>query len=207
MTDGQPSDVSDSDIALMLMERSDDGLRLLLQRYAVRIKGYLRKYYGDVLAAPELKEAFDEAVTRIWRFAHRYDESQGTLGSWFIRIAQRTAATIVRRERRQRHQELPEDDEYISGGEVTEECDPIDRKKEKILTELEDEIENLPDLQKAIIKADLAAGDVAVADAGRLAELHGTTRNSILVSRHKAKENLHKAMLRRGHFQNARTKE
>lgn len=208
MTDDQPPDVSDSEIALLLMERSEEGVRLLLLRYTVRIKAYLRKYFGDVLATPELKEAFDEAVTKVWRFADRYEESQGSLGSWFIRIAQRSAQTIVRREERQRHKELAEDMEYNPAGHVTkeEECQPPDRKKERVLKDFAEEIENLPELQKAIIKADLAAGDGGIADAGRLAELHGTSRNSILVSRHKAKENLHKAMLRRGHFQDARTK-
>lgn len=206
MTEDQPPDVSDSDVALMLMERSDEGLRLLLHRYSVRVKAYLRKRYGDVLADPELKEAFDEAVTRVWRFAHRYDESQGTLGAWFIRIAQRAAQTIVRREERHRHQDLTDDGDYDPAGSVPEEeCQPPDRKNDRVLKDFEEEIENLKGLQKAIIKADLAAGDGGTADAGRLAELHGTTRNSILVSRHKAKENLHTAMLRRGHFQNART--
>lgn len=209
MKDDQPPDVSDSDIALMLMERSEEALRLLLLRYAVRIKAYLRKYYGDVLAKPELKEAFDETVARVWRFADRYDESKGTLVSWFIRIAQRAAETILRREKRHRHQELAEDMEYDPAGRIPneEECQPPDRKKDQVLKDFDIEIENLPDLQKAIIKADLAAGEGGVADGGRLAELRGTTRNSILVSRHKAKENLHKAMLKRGYFADARTKQ
>jgi hypothetical protein len=124
-----------------------------------------------------------------------------------IRIAQHAAATIVRREKRHRHTQLGADVEYQpDGGVRDEECQPPDRKKEQVLKDFDAEIENLPDLQRAIIKADLAAGDGGLADAGRLAELHATTRNSILVSRHKAKENLHKAMLKRGHFQDARTK-
>ena len=49
-------------------------------------------------------------------------------------------------------------------------------------------IEALPPLQKAIIKADLAAGGLA--DAGRLAEIHGTSKNTIYVSRSKARETL-----------------
>ena len=49
-------------------------------------------------------------------------------------------------------------------------------------------IQKLPALQKAIVEADLAAGGLA--DAGRLAAIHGTSKNSIYVSRTKAHETL-----------------
>ena len=54
---------------------------------------------------------------------------------------------------------------------------------------LREAIEVLPSLQKAIVQADLAAG-TGVADAGRLAAIHGTTKESIYVSRFKAREAL-----------------
>jgi hypothetical protein len=51
-------------------------------------------------------------------------------------------------------------------------------------------IDMLPPLQKAIIEADMAADGTA--DAQRLTEIHGTSKNSIYVSRNKAHENLKK---------------
>jgi len=63
------------------------------------------------------------------------------------------------------------------------------------LEDLHRAIKTLPPLQKAIIEADLAAGS-GLADAGRLAEIHGTSMNSIYVSRSKARENLKKQVER-----------
>jgi hypothetical protein len=57
-------------------------------------------------------------------------------------------------------------------------------------------VEELPDLQKAIVKADLAAGGPGAADASRLAMLHGTTKNSVYASRNKAVDNLKKEFAR-----------
>ena len=59
-------------------------------------------------------------------------------------------------------------------------------------------IRELPALQRKIIRADLLTGDVA--DAGELARLFDTTRNSIYVSRFAARKNLKAAMQRHGFF-------
>lgn len=203
----QPPAVDDADIALLMMDRDQEGLRLLLRKYGGRIKAYVRKHFGDALAEPERKEALNVAAFNVWRFASRYDESKGTLGSWFIRIAQRAAQSILRKEERHRHKELEYEPSYDPAGpEEQEECDIPDRQKERMLTDLMTAIDRLHPLQQAIIKADLAAGNDGPANAARLAQLHGTTKSSIYASRNYAKMNLHKEMLRLGHIQNTRAK-
>ena len=187
---------SDSDIALMMAEGDQHGLRLFLERFGGRLKGFLVKYYSNVLQEGELNEALNAAVYNIWRFADRYDEGKGALSSWCIRIAQRAAQSILRRERRYRSKNLEYDASYDPAGDPPEEPvqapGQIDDPRLEVLHRA---IETLAPLQKAIIEADLAAGD-GLADAGRLAEIHGTSKNSIYVSRGKAKENLKKQVER-----------
>ncbi len=187
--DGSP--VSDVDIVLMMMEHDEEGLRLFLKRYGGRLKGFLVKYYAGVLQPGELDEALSTAAFNIWRFADRYDEGKGSLASWCIRIAQRAAQSIVRREFGYRGKNLEYDPSYDPAGDLPgkQEAEPSDRSDDPRLKVLHAAIDALPPLQKAIIQADLAAGD-GLADAGRLAAIHGTSKNAIYVSRFKAREAL-----------------
>jgi DNA-directed RNA polymerase specialized sigma24 family protein len=187
------SPVTDSDIALMMAQGDQHGLRLFLERYGGRIKAFLVKYYSGDLQEGELNEAFNTAIYNIWRFADRYHEGKGSLPSWCVRIAQRAAQSIVRREFRYRSKNLEYDATYDPAGDPPDDeaVQTADRADDPRLEGLRRSIEALPPLQKAIIKADLAAGDV-LADAGRLAEIHGTSKNAIYVSRCKARETLKK---------------
>lgn len=184
--------VTDSDIALMMAMGDQDGLRLFLQRYGGRMMGYLAKHYGDVLQEAELHEALNVTVFNIWRFAGRYDETKGQLASWCIRIAQRAAQSILCRETQFCSKNHEYDENYDPAGPSTGTSDEEqvfgvgDPRWKHVLAA----IDSLPKLQKAIVEADLKADGTA--DAQRLAEGHGTTKNSIYVSRNKAHENLKK---------------
>jgi len=191
-SDGAP--VTDVDIILMMAYQDQEGLRLFLERYGGRLKAYLLKFYGELLQQEELREAFNVAVFNIWRFADRYDERKGALPSWCIRIAQRAAQSIIRREFGYREKNLEYDPSHDPAGDTPtgEDVEAMDCPDDPRLEELLGNVEVLPPLQNAIIRADLAAGN-GLADAGRLAAIHGTSVNSIYVSRSKAKEALKKA--------------
>lgn len=182
--------VSDSDIALMMAMQDREGLRLLIERYGGRLKAFLFKRFRSVLQEGELAEALNVAFYNIWRFADRYDETKGSLPSWCIRIAQRAAQSIIRRESGYRSKNLEYDAMYDPAGDPSDD-DVVaaeDHDDDPRIDALHKAIAGLPPLQKAIIQADLAADGPA--DAGRLAEVHGTTKNSIYVSRSKAREAL-----------------
>lgn len=153
------------------------------------MKAYLQKFFGNVLQEGELAEALNFAVYNIWRFADRYEEGKGKLVSWCIRITQRSAQSILRRESKYRAKNLEYDATYDPAGDPPEDGmvaeEPPDDPRLEVLPKA---IAMLPPLQKAIIQADLAADGLA--DAGRLAEILGTNKNNIYVSRHKARENL-----------------
>jgi len=184
------STISDSDIALMMAMGDQGGLRLLLEKYGGRIKAFLVKYYSSSLQDGELNEAFNVAIFNTWRFADRYVESKGSLPSWCVRIAQRAAQSIIRREAGYRSKNLEYDAMYDPAGDPPENgaVETADGADDPRFEGLCRAVEVLPPLQKAIIKADLAAGGPA--DAGRLAEIHGTSKNTIYVSRSKARVTL-----------------
>jgi DNA-directed RNA polymerase specialized sigma24 family protein len=178
--------VSDSDIALMMAMQDREGLRLLIERYGGRLKAFLFKRFRSVLQEGELAEALNVAFYNIWRFADRYDETKGSLPSWCIRIAQMAAQSIIRRESDYRSKNLEYDAVYDPAGNPPDEGAAEDHDDDPRIDALHKAIAGLPPLQKAIIQADLAADGLA--DAGRLAGIHGTSKNSIYVSRSKARE-------------------
>jgi DNA-directed RNA polymerase specialized sigma24 family protein len=191
MPDGEVT-VSDSDIALMMAMGDQEGLRLFLQRYGGRMKAFLTKYFAHVLQEQERDEAFNRAIHNIWRFADRYHEGKGQLPSWCIRIAQNAAKSVLRREmsfcskNREYEDDFDPADPSNENDGTAQLFGPDDQRWEYVLKA----IDTLPALQKAIIQADLAADGTA--DAQRLTEIHGTSKNSIYVSRNKAHENLKK---------------
>ena len=185
------STISDSDIALMMAMQDREGLRLLIEKYGGRMKAFLFKRFRSVLQEGELAEALNVAFYNIWRFADRYEEGKGTLASWCIRIAQNAAKDIIKREMKYRAKNLEYDANHDPADPPEgDEANPGEEADDPRLDDLLQAIKKLPPLQKAIIEADLAADGLA--DAGRLAEMLGSSINSIYVSRFKARENLKK---------------
>jgi RNA polymerase sigma-70 factor (ECF subfamily) len=200
--DGQPDDLT---VALQIMEGDRDGLRTLIRMHGPRVKGFLRKRFGDVLDDSELEEAFCRTVERAWRYAARFDDRKGTLAAWLIRIARNCAVSILTRERERDEHEREYDPKYDpaedpSLSQVAEEPDTDPRTTQRLLKDLEDVIRKLPPLQQAIVRADLACSDEK-ADSQRLADQHGSTKNSIEVSRNKARATIEAELVKRGHFQ------
>ena len=188
----------DAHIARAMASGNRQGLELFLAEYGGRLRGYLLRRYGACLQESDLEEALSAAIFNIWRFADRYDSTKASLGSWAIRIAQRTAQDVIRRELR--HRTLPLDVDLASLSPRDNNGLPASRdvSRERLLADLDDAIQQLPPLQKAIILADLAAGADGIADAGRLARALGTSKGSIYVSRIKARENVYREMVKRG---------
>lgn len=199
----QASEVRDSQILALLCAGSEQGARQLLQVHGPRIKWLLLDRFGDVLAEPDLSAALNEAAFKAFRAIRTYDASKGALGAWFWQIAANAARNVLRGEIRHAHRDLAYDPHGPGRppASLDDEDDPAARQ---MLQGLRDAIEALPDLQRKIIQADLASGDVA--SAAWLAERYGTTPASIYVSRSKAHENLRKALLSKSHSQDGKVK-
>ncbi len=189
-------------LAIRMMDGDEEALRAFLRKYGGRVRGWLRKKYGSVLQDGEIGEAFDAATMKIWENAGKFDSSRGSMGGWFLRIAQREAQTIISREIEYHaaHATLTPEMDPAGACPPDEEPEEKDKKTDKRVEDLRQVIDTLPTMQKAIIEADMAAGEPA--NAGRLATELGTSKNSIYVSRNKAHETIRKAMQQRGHYQN-----
>jgi len=167
-------------------EQAEAGIRLLLNRYGGRVVGGLKARYRDVMSEDELWGCLNEALFKAWRAAGTYEPARSSFGAWFFLIAQRTVIDELRG--RHSREERPIG-EYDPSEDPDEDATP---RTAELVALLDRAIEGLPPLQRAIIRADLAAGTEAADD--RLAELHGTSTESIRVSRRKARANLRRQL-------------
>ena len=186
--------MDDIDIVLMMMEGDSEGLRRLLQKYGGKVKAGLRVEFGHVLAEPEIDEALNWSAFKAFRAAQNYDERRSSLRTWFYTIARNAVRDILRSEERHTAEPLEYDPPW--NAEQDDEP-PLDPRKDKLLRDLKEAVESLPRLQRAIIEADLASREKA--EANRLAQVHGSTVNSIYAARSQAIKRLREDMRRRGH--------
>ncbi len=131
----------------------------------------------------------------MWEDAGTYRKDRGSLGAWLFTMAQSAAIDVFRRERqhRQKHPLLKQEFDVAEDCDDPEPEEPLTKEDRQELKDLNYIIEHkLKGHQQTIIKADLAAGGTA--DAGSLAEMLGTTKDSIYVSRHKAHETIRREM-------------
>jgi RNA polymerase sigma factor (sigma-70 family) len=185
----------DEELAIRMMCGDKEALREVLKRHLEPVRGVLAGIYGTTVQQGDIDEAVNRAIYKMWRTADTYNKNKGTLGAWFYTMAQSAVLDIFRREKRHRRKYPLLDQEF----DAAEQCDdpesdePLTKVEKKELKDLDHVIEHkLKGHQKAIIKADLAVGGTA--DAGSLAEMLNTTKESIYVSRHKGHENIRKEM-------------
>lgn len=178
----------------------DEALRELLRKYGGIIRGMVRKKYGDDLQEDEVQDVLIRTATKAWRYADSFDDRKASLGTWLVSIALREATDVLKENISEfdwieDEGSIPDgfsDEEAIEDGEVDS------KEEKKLFRDLDAVIDALPSLQRAIIRADLKCGGTA--DAERLAELHGSTKNSIYVSRKKAKKKIELELNKLGHF-------
>lgn len=188
--------VDDEDIVLRMMEKDESGLTSLLEAYGPKVRGYLRKHFADVLKAPELEEAFNQAAFNAWRFADRYNPDRGSLRGWFLRIARNAAVSILRCERRHLAKDLEYDPAYDPANDCPDEApEPaFDSKEQRRLQELNNILyHKLTGLEQTVALNDYKAGGEA--DTGRLATMLGKTKNNISATRSKVKKKITQMML------------
>lgn len=198
MSDDPSCPVDEEELALRLMDGDRQALRALLTLYGGKVKSYLRKRYGDKLQEQEREEALNTALLRAWRYSQSINLERGSLGGWFLGIAQRCAIDILNRELGQRLVLLAHDPSTDPVGDCKKADEETDERVRKRLRDLEKVIDGLGTMQRAIVRADLACGGPA--NSARLAARFSSSVNSIYVSRHKAHEAIRKGMQQRGHY-------
>ena len=177
-----------------LASGNPEGLQHLLQDHGGLIKSLLRQDFGRVLDDSELDEVMNTMVAKVWKAAARFDAAQGTLRAWATAIARNSALNYLENRRRDSQRPTPDLDRFAIA--VAAPTSPTS-DRQRLLADLHRCIELLPTLQRAVLTADLEAGDAVAA--GPLAKLHGTTANSIYVSRLKGRIALRKSLADLGH--------
>lgn len=185
--------VGDAEIIQLLGERDGRGLRQLLAAHGACIRAGLKTRFGTALHDAEIDDALSTAAFRVWRKAHSYRASRGTLRAWFFVIASNAGREILRARRRHGREVRGHELESLAG---PAEVELVPMPPPAFLDTLRACIEALPRMQRLIIEADLRSGDTA--DAGELAEVLQTSRNSVYATRSAARKALKQALRDRG---------
>lgn len=200
-----PDEESDEDEGLVRRiaeDRDEVALTLLARRATPRAMGFLKRKYSGRMREPEMKQAVTDAFFNVWRFAHRFSPSQGDFGSWFIRIVQNAAQSILRGEKKHVAKEL----------EFDPVCDPADPDEEEDnlptcnpnghpggmtrVQMMEDIIENeLTGFEQVVARRDAAVGGTA--DSHTLAAEYGKTLNTVYATRTKVRNKIRDGILAR----------
>lgn len=196
MADGASTEVDIELLIYRMAEQDQDALVQFLATCEGRVKGYLKKHYGDVLKTEEIDEAVNTVAFNVWRFADRYRTDRGTPKAWVIRIARNAAVSILRGENRNRAKDPEYDPAYDPGDHCDEDTPAAGPRDLWRVQQMQQIIDNeLKGLEQAVAKADIAVGGSA--EAGRLATLHGTSKGTIYATRTKVRAKIKKLILER----------
>lgn len=187
----------DVSLALRMMDGDEQALVTVLRLYAARVTNALRGKFRNLPEAI-LEDAVNRAAHTLWTKASDFDDTKGSLASLFYRCACYEVINILRDGKKAKFVSL----DLIADVPVPNNPEPPTPKKIALYNDLNACIEALPPLQKAICEADLIAG--CNADNAYLAQLYRTTKNSIYVSRKKARDTIRSEMKKRGHFNDRR---
>lgn len=187
----------DEDIVLLLLDRCPEGIKRLLAVHGPRVKGALQgsihKKTGIVLEEYEIEEdVLLRGAFRAFESIQTFDERKGQLVGWFFRVCYNAAIDMLRE---RKGDSVPEEIAIqLTRTLSTEEPSPQQKKRLKVLEEL---IDALPELERKIVRADLAVGGRVCAV--ELAARFGSTKGSILASRSKALRRIREGFEKRGY--------
>ena len=197
MADGPTISVDDDEIALLLMDRDQEGVRLLLRAHGPRVLGFLKKYFPA-----QAEDALQEALKKVLISIDTFNDSKGKLGAWFLTIAHNAARDLVRSEKKHRHLDddaLAEvaapDSEPVDSDEASNEYNPRALDEDRaVLLEI---LDTLTDMQRTILLRDAAHRDGKV-PAAILADELGSTVGSIRANRAKTWRAVDEQLKKRG---------
>ena len=176
------------EIRRLLCEKNEAGVELLGKFCGPNARAFLRSKFRQCLNQIELDAAaFNAALFKAWRYANSIDTNQN-LGAWFCRICNNEAIDLCK--------QMPKLSNY-EFSQITIDDNPVEEfgsceKQDLLIRSLNTAIENLPNLPKRIVLADLRVGGEE--NAVTLAARFDTTANSIRVSKSKARGKLRRRL-------------
>lgn len=177
-----------------MLAKDETALAEMLADFAADVERSLKRRFREVLDASEVDEAINVAAVNVWRSASQFNPGKANLAGWFYKIAERELINGIRAN-------------GVHG--VPLEIEPAEKERigwlstsvpanAQLLADLNNIIEELPGVQKAVVLADLAAGERA--DDDRLAKRLKTSVNVVRVSRDRARKKIHDQLIELGHI-------
>ena len=189
--------------ALRLWDGDETVLAEILVNYAPSIiKALTNRYRASSLTYQDVEDAVCEAIKRLWAKREDYDESKGSVRALLYTIANRVCLDVLRSGWSKFQSRIRSyEDVSLEKMTSTEEDGDHNEKSpayKKMLNDLKEIVEGLPDIQKKIIWAYAFAPDGAI-NASDLSEEYGHPAATIRQYLKRAKDKMKSEMKKRGY--------
>lgn len=195
--------LADAEIVRKLKVSDPEGLRALLEVHGPTSLAALKRRHGYHVAA----EALNRAALLVWvDFASKYTEGLGSLGGWFLRIAQNKAIDIRRGETRKRFVQLDYDPSYdpskCNETAYQEEKTEDGQKRERRKQDTRAIINKLPRVQRIVTECDSLDpnGEASIEVIRAALNNPNASNGSIYTARCKARKTICAEMIRLGYY-------
>jgi DNA-directed RNA polymerase specialized sigma24 family protein len=167
-----------------LVQGQQEGLQRLINDHGPYVRAYVKRKLGRLLDHWQIEETMSLAALRAWQSASRFDPTQGQLRAWFAVIARNCGLSLVAQHQGQPLVPIDGVDPTVLGVG----SDKSEAKRMELVVDIHRAIGMLPQLQRAVLLADLNAGTTLPAP--MLAERFRSTAQSIYVARHRGRRDL-----------------
>lgn len=171
-------EVSDADLLQLIRDDPQQGFTVLLQQHGGRVHGDLRRRFPS-LEPGELEDAVTDAMLRL---ADTFEAHRGPLSAWFLLLAHQQVVQRLRARGSEPVAGGGERLEWVAGAaeDPSAGLETVERLRDVYRV-----VASLPDLERAVLEADLAAGRTAAG--GGLARDLNTTEDSIYAARRRGR--------------------
>ncbi len=173
--------IDDSRLVQLIKEGDDLAVGLVLQLHAGRVQGYLRRRFPSF----DDQDLHDVMVDSVLRLVRTFDPERGALGPWLLLLAHQAAVDLLRSGVAHRSTVALGAEHDVIDGSLGPDIQLLQSER---LQEVRQALNGLSRLERAVIEADLDAGETA--DAKTLARQYETTEGSIYAARQRARKKL-----------------
>jgi RNA polymerase sigma-70 factor (ECF subfamily) len=189
MSDAQPNDPSDTELAARMAQRDRMAFEILYDRYAPRAFGLIVRLLGDRTVG---EDVLQECFWRAWQRAATFDPARASFSSWLLSIAHHSAIDELRR-RRVRSQpndvELDATEDGESRDLLDDETDVAENAWSNLVSgNVQIAMKQLPDAQRRVIELAYFGGFTRQEIAEKLNEPLGTVHTRARLGLLKLKE-------------------
>lgn len=165
--------LSDNDLMQRIKSGDAPAFRLLVQRHLPKAHAIARRL---LYVHHDAEEAAQDAFTKVWVNAARFDASQAAFGTWFYRILTRTCLDMLRK-RPAPHSDISELQDSLAGMEESQES-ALSAKQEA--ARIQSAVQSLPEKQRLAVVLCYFEG-MTNPEAAEIMQLHIKALEGLLV--------------------------